>query len=237
MDKLLRIASVLDKSGHYELSDKLFSIAQNQNNFLSGVKNFVRPITKFLSPNTGLNTTLPKAGLVPNLLAGVGRDVANRNKENVNNPNQGNRQITQSVLKAATGINPVVADILKDAPVELIKLLYQYGLEKLESNEGMQGFINLITTKYGPKFDDFLSKLRNQNMRKFERLPPKLNKDGSLKLYTMGNNQAFENFLQSTNKLSPNAKNALRGLMQSTGKNLQNISKSLESFAGSPQAQ
>ena len=28
MDKLLRIAGVLDKSGHYELSDKLFSIAQ-----------------------------------------------------------------------------------------------------------------------------------------------------------------------------------------------------------------
>jgi len=28
MDKLLKIASVLDKSGHYELSDKLFSIAQ-----------------------------------------------------------------------------------------------------------------------------------------------------------------------------------------------------------------
>lgn len=36
MEKLLRVAEVLDKSGHYSLSDKLFKISQNMPKDLSG---------------------------------------------------------------------------------------------------------------------------------------------------------------------------------------------------------
>jgi len=221
--ELLRIASVLDKSGHYELSDKLFTIAQNQNNFFSGVKNLVRPITNLLPPS--LNPIeLAKTGVQ------MGENLVNK----VNPSSQGKKQVSQPMARAGLSFN--IGDLFKDAPVELVKMLYDYGIEKIETHDGIQGFINYVTTNYGPKYDDFLSRLRRPSLRNDKRMPPKLNKDGSLKLYTMGNNQAFENFLKSTTKLTPNAKDALRGLMQSTGKNLQNISKSLEGFAGSPQA-
>lgn len=228
MDKLLRIASILDKSGHYELSDELFKIAQQQS-FLSNVKNFVsdkfKNVQNFVSDRYSkdpLNSTQMLSAVSP--LGAVGQYV-DKNKPQV-------EQIQQQVVS-----NPILQDIIKNAPAELAKEIYKYGLEKFESNEGLQGFINLVSTKYGPKFDDILTKLRSPSLRSMKRMPPVIGKNGALKVYTMGNNQAFESFLQTTSKLSPTAKSALRSLMQSTGKNLQNISKSLEGFAGSPQAQ
>ncbi len=235
--RLLRIASELDKSGHYELSDKLFSIAQNQNNFFSGVKNLVRPITNLLPPSVkgGISRAVNLPIEIAKTGVQTGENLANKAVQTFNSSSQGAKQNAQPIARAGLSLN--VGDLFKDAPVELVKMLYDYGIEKIETHDGIQGFINYVTTNYGPKYDDFLSRLRRPNLRNHKRMPPKLNKDGSLKLYTMGNNQAFENFLKSTNKLTPTAKDALRGLMQSTGKNLQNISKSLEGFAGSPQAQ
>jgi hypothetical protein len=227
MNNLLRVASELDKCGQYELSDKLFLIAQNQNNFFSGVKNLVRPITNLLPPSVN-PIELAKTGVQ------MGENLVNKAVQTFNPSSQGKKQVSQPMARAGLSFN--IGDLFKDAPVELVKMLYDYGIEKIETHDGIQGFINYVTTNYGPKYDDFLSRLRRPSLRNDKRMPPKFNKDGSLKLYTMGNNQAFENFLKSTTKLTPNAKDALRGLMQSTGKNLQNISKSLEGFAGSPQA-
>lgn len=225
MDKLLRIASVLDESGHYELSDKLFKIAQQQS-FLSRVKNFFMP--------GALTNNLSKAGLAPfQPMISAGEKLIDYQKERIDQSNKQYKQLSQQGSKIVS--NPFVQTIIKDAPAELTKAIYSYGIQKLESNEGLQGFINLLTTNYGTKYDDFITRLKLNDFKK--PIPPKIGNTGAGKVYTMGNNQAFESFLQTTTKLTPNAKAALRGLMQSTGKNLQNISKSLEGFAGSPQAQ
>ena len=52
MNKLLRVASILDKSGHYELSDKLFSIAQ-VNTVLPKLNPNLPKLVKSLNPMLG----------------------------------------------------------------------------------------------------------------------------------------------------------------------------------------
>ncbi len=217
---ILKIASLLDDSGDYELSDKLFKIAQQ--GFLSRVKNFFTP--KSLVNNITKTTFTPIQPIIS-----FGEKIIDDQKKRTNPI----RQIGEQGSKIVS--SPFVQSIIKDAPAELTKLIYSYGVEKLETNEGLQGFINLLTTNYGTKFDDFITRVKMSDYKR--PLPPKIGNTGAGKVYTMGNNQAFESFLQTTTKLSPSAKLALRGLLQSTGKNLQNISKSLEGFAGSPQAQ
>jgi hypothetical protein len=212
MDKLLRIASILDKSGHYELSDELFKIAQK------------RPPSGRRTPNPpGIisDQELPDVYPVPPM------DASNRMKIQ-----QSLQQGLQQVPKA---VDPFIQALQKDAPPEIVKEVINFGLEKLDSSDGIQGLVSLITSKYGKKLADLVSNIKQRNSNK--PMPSRVPNVGATKVYKMGNNPAFEVFLQTTKKLTPYAKMSLRNLMQSTGKNLQNISKSLEGFAGSPQAQ
>lgn len=206
MDKLLRIASVLDESGHYELSDKLFKIAQK------------RPQRRTPNPPGIISDQeLPDVYPVPPM------SLKNQSI------------IQQSLKQVVKSTDPFIEALQKDAPPEIVKEVINFGLEKLESNGGIEGLIKLIATKYGKKLADLVSNIKARNQNKS--MPSRMPNIGATKVYKMGINPAFESFLQTTTKLSPNAKLTLRNLMQSTGKNLQNISKSLESFAGSPQAQ
>lgn len=201
MDKLLRIASILDKSGHYELSDELFKIAQKR-------------------PPSGRRTPNPPGIISDQFLADPSADAYFRNK---------NTLVQNAVM------DPFIQALQKDAPPEIVKEVINFGLEKLDSSDGIKGLVSLITSKYGKKLADLVSniKARNSNKPMSSNVP----NVGATKVYKMSNNPAFEVFLQTTKKLTPNAKMSLRNLVQSTGKNLQNISKSLEGFAGSPQAQ
>ena len=212
MDKLLRIASILDKSGHYELSDELFKIAQK------------RPPSGRRTPNPpGIisDQELPDVYPVPPM------DASNRMKIQ-----QSLQQGLQQVPKA---VHPFIQALQKDAPPEIVKEVINFGLEKLDSSDGIQGLVSLITSKYGKKLADLVSNIKARNSNKS--MPSNVPNVGATKVYKMSNNPAFELFLQTTSKLSPNAKMSLRNLMRSTGRNMQNISKSLEGFAGSPQAQ
>jgi len=220
MDKLLKIASVLDKSGHYDLSDKLFSIAQRK-----------APPSFRRTPNppgviSDQELPDPQADAYARKYPLTGQ---NTNLQLFNNP---------TIRQIAKSSDPFVDALIKDAPPELIKEIYNFGIEKLESKEGLQAFLGLATKKFGNQFSSFMNKIRSKFTVKpmsgtsMSAAPNKANK-----VLSLASNPAFEAFLKLTNKLSPNAKMSLRSLMQSSGKNLQNISKSLEGFAGSPQAQ
>jgi hypothetical protein len=215
MDKLLKIASVLDKSGHYDLSDKLFSIAQRK-----------APPSLRRTPNppgviSDQELPDPQADAYARKYPLTGQNV---NMTFLNNP---------TVRQIAKSSDPFVDALIKDAPPELIKEIYSFGIEKLESKEGLQSFIGLATSKFGNSFSGLINKIKS----KFTAKPMSGTSNKANKVLSMASNPSFEIFLQMTNKLSPNAKVSLRNLMQSSGKNLQNISQSLHNFAGSPQAQ
>jgi hypothetical protein len=206
---------VLDKSGHYELSDKLFSIAQRK------------------APPSLRRTPNPPGVISDQELPDTQADAFAR-KYPLNNQNT-NLQLfnNPTIRQIAKSSDPFVDALMKDAPPELIKEIYSFGIEKLESKEGLQSFLGLATGKFGNQFSNLINKIKSKfTARPMSGTPNKANK-----VLSMASNPSFEVFLQMTNKLSPSAKIGLRSLMQSSGKNLQNISQSLHNFAGSPQAQ
>jgi hypothetical protein len=205
MNSLLKVASELDKCGQYELSDKLFSIAQRK------------------APPSLRRTPNPPGVISNQELPDPQADAYARKY-----PLTG-----KTVRQIAKSSDPFVDALIKDAPPELIKEIYSFGIEKLESKEGLQSFIGLATSKFGKSFSGLINKIKS----KFTAKPMSAAPNKANKVLSLASNPAFEAFLHLTNKLSPNAKMSLRSLMQSTGKNLQSISKSLEGFAGSPQAQ